>query len=80
MSTSTLVRQETSLECLQSLNDASANHQHQARIMQLTKCLYQVDHQEKYLSLQAEVESLIQRLKSIKAQKLTDERQESPKS
>jgi hypothetical protein len=73
MSTSTLVREETSLESLESLNNTSANSQQQARIMQLTKCLYQVDQQQKFLSLQEEVESLIQQLQTIKAQKVTAE-------
>jgi hypothetical protein len=77
MSTSTLVREETSLESLQSLNNTSANSQQQARIMQLTKCLYQVDQQQEFLNLQAEVESLIRQLQTIKAQKVTAET-ESP--
>jgi hypothetical protein len=77
MSTSTLVREETSVNSLQSLNDTSANHQQQARIMQLTKCLYQVDQQEKFLNLQAEVELLIQQLQTIKAQKSTVETAQS---
>jgi hypothetical protein len=79
MSTSTLVREETSLESLESLNNTSANSQQQARIMQLTKCLYQVDQQQKFLNLQAEVESLIQQLQTIKAQKVTVETKSTPK-
>jgi hypothetical protein len=79
MSTSTLVREETSLESLQSSDNTSANSQQQARIMQLTKCLYQVDQQEKFLNLQAEVESLIQQLQTIKAQKVTLETESTSK-
>lgn len=80
MSASTLVRLETSLKSLESLSGTSEGDIQQARIMQLTKCLYQVDHQQKFLSLQAEVEDLIQQLQHIKAQKVSAESKKSQNS
>lgn len=80
MSASTLVRLETSLKSLESLSGTSEGDIQQARIMQLTKCLYQVDHQQRFLSLQAEVEDLIQQLQHIKAQKVSAESKKSQNS
>jgi hypothetical protein len=37
----------------------------------LTKSVYKVDQQEKFLHLQAEVESLLEQLQSLKEQRLT---------
>jgi hypothetical protein len=54
----------------QSWNDVSASSTGNTRIMQLTKSLYQVDQQEKFLHLQEEVESLLQQLQTLKQQRL----------
>ncbi|HEY9637042.1 MAG TPA: hypothetical protein V6D14_26820 [Coleofasciculaceae cyanobacterium] len=40
------------------------------RLMKLMKSIYQADQQVKYLHLQAEVESLLQRLQTLKRQRL----------
>ncbi|MBW4575538.1 MAG: hypothetical protein KME08_09680 [Aphanothece sp. CMT-3BRIN-NPC111] len=73
MSTSslTLTRPETSVGNSQSLSNVSAASISKTRIMQLTKSLYQTDQQAKFLHLQAEVESLLQQLQTLKQQKLT---------
>jgi hypothetical protein len=67
----TVTRPETSVGNLSSLADVSTATIDNQRIMQLTKSLYQADHQEKFLHLQAEVESLLQQLQSLQQQKLT---------
>jgi hypothetical protein len=41
------------------------------RVSQLTKSCYQVDQQVKLMTLQAEVESLIQQLENLKLQRLS---------
>lgn len=53
----------------QSLSDVSAGSTGNTRIMQLTKSLYQVDQQEKFLHLQAEVEYLLEQLQTLKQQR-----------
>ncbi len=40
------------------------------RLIELMKSLYQADQQAKYLHLQAEVESLLQQLETLKQQRL----------
>ena len=72
MSTSslTLTRPETSVGNSQSVSNVSAASISKTRIMQLTKSLYQTDQQVKFLHLQAEVESLLQQLQTIKQQRL----------
>ncbi|MBE9129393.1 MULTISPECIES: hypothetical protein [unclassified Coleofasciculus] len=41
------------------------------RLLQLMKSIYQTDQQVKYLHLQAEVDTLLQRLQILKQQRLT---------
>jgi hypothetical protein len=72
MSTRSLIltRPETSVGSLPSLADESNAAIDNQRNMQLTKSVYQADQQEKFLHLQAEVESLLQHLQTLQQQKV----------
>jgi len=45
--------------------------------MQLMQSLYQADQQAKYLNLQAEVETLLQQLQSLKQERLVSDHPDS---
>jgi hypothetical protein len=53
----------------QSANREAIAAQDDPRLMKLMKCLDRAEQQVKYLHLQAEVDSLLQQLQSLKAQR-----------
>jgi hypothetical protein len=55
--------------CEPSLNNESADVEHQARRLKVMKSLYQVDQQAKFLHLQAETNSLLEQLQTLKGQR-----------
>lgn len=61
----------------QSLRNRSTVASDDPRLMKLMKSLYQTDQQVKYLHLQAEVESLLQQLQTLKRQRLDSIKTES---
>lgn len=65
---STLIRPEN-LACDSSAGNSLSAISGNPRLMQLMQSLYQADQQAEYLNLQAEVETLLQQLQSLKQER-----------
>lgn len=74
---SSLIDSPSPVSDSQSLKNRSTIATDDPRVMKLMKSLYQTDQQVKYLHLQAEVESLLQLLQTLKRQRLDSTRTES---
>lgn len=67
---STVPRRQGSVDDSSDLKNPSVVASGDPRLRKLKKSLYQSDQQVKYLHLQAEVESLLQQLQTLKQQRL----------
>jgi hypothetical protein len=61
----------TTTICSTVSSNASVSEAQAVRAYELSKTVYKVDQQEKFMHLQAEVDSLFQQLQSIKQQRQT---------
>ncbi|HEY9295083.1 MAG TPA: hypothetical protein VIQ31_01685 [Phormidium sp.] len=69
LSASTIQRPAIAVQEVSNMSVALTN---QVRLMEKMKSVYQADQQLKLLNLQAEVETLLQQLQSLKQQRLTE--------
>lgn len=65
----TLSRPETVVSDSQRASHTSTTSATTTRVMEMMKSLYQADQQAKFLNLQAEVDSLLEQLQTIKQQR-----------